>query len=199
VTPITRRRATTLAAAAATRRVAKERPATNATVADPAAALAPPAFRAPAPAPTELDQSRLAHLVGYAASRAAITLRRLFTQRFAPLELKVVEFSVLVLVAANPEVKQRQLGETLEISAPNLTVMLDRMVERGWIERVRGTRDRREMHIHLTVAGGDLVRRAERIAATMEGPALPMLSAAERALLIELLMKVVAGARANPR
>ena len=49
------------------------------------------------------------------------------------------------------------------------------------------------MHIHLTAAGRDLVQRAEKIAATMEAPALRMLSAAERALLIELLMKVAGG------
>lgn len=151
------------------------------------------------PATGALDQSRLTHLVGYAASRAAIALRRVFARHFAPLDLKVVEFSVLMLVAANAEVNQKQLGDTLDLSAPNLAVTLDRMVERGWVERVRGTRDRRAMHIHLTAAGRELVRRCEKIAATMEAPALQMLSAAERALLIELLMKVAAGTPARSR
>jgi DNA-binding MarR family transcriptional regulator len=140
----------------------------------------------------ELDQSRLTHLLGYASSRAAITMRKVFARHFDPLDLKVVEFSILMLVAANPEVNQKQLGQALDVSAPNMAVMLDRMVERGWVERVRGTRDRRSMHIHLTAAGRELVQRAEKIAATMEAPALRMLSAAERALLIELLMKVAA-------
>ena len=40
----------------------------------------------------ELDQSRLTHLLGYASSRAAITMRKVFAQHFDPLELKVVEF-----------------------------------------------------------------------------------------------------------
>ena len=137
-----------------------------------------------------LDQSRLTHLVGYAASRASIALRRVFARHFEPLDLKVVEFSILMLVAANAEVNQKQLGAVLDVSAPNLAVTLDRMVGRGWVERVRGTRDRRAMHIHLTAAGRDFVRRAGKIAATMEAPALRMLSVAERALLIELLMKV---------
>ena len=151
------------------------------------------------PATEALDQSRLTHLVGYAASRAAIALRRVFAHHFAPLDLKVVEFSILMLVASNPEVNQKQIGDTLDLSAPNLAVTLDRMVERGWVERVRGTRDRRAMHIHLTAAGRRLVRRAEKIAATMEALALQMLSAAERALLIELLMKVAAGTPARAR
>jgi DNA-binding MarR family transcriptional regulator len=140
-----------------------------------------------------LDQSRLTHLVGYASSRAAIAMRKVFARHFEPLELKVVEFSILMLVTANAEVNQKQIGMALDISAPNLAVTLDRMVERGWVERVRATRDRRSMHIHLTAGGRELVQRAEKIAATMEAPALRMLSAAERALLIELLMKVAGG------
>lgn len=140
-----------------------------------------------------LDQSRLTHLVGYAATRASITMKRVFALNFEPLELKVVEFSILMLVAANPQVNQKQLGEALDISAPNMAVTLDRLVERGWVERVRSTKDRRAMHIHLTPQGVALVARAEAIAATMEGPALRALSAAERALLIELLMKVATG------
>jgi DNA-binding MarR family transcriptional regulator len=147
----------------------------------------------PKPGADTLDQSRLTHLVGYAASRASITMRRVFAQNFEPLDLKVVEFSILVLVAANPHVNQKQLGEALDISAPNMAVTLDRLVERGWVERVRSTKDRRAMHIHLTASGLDLVARAEKIAATMEAPALRALSPAERALLIELLMKVATG------
>jgi DNA-binding MarR family transcriptional regulator len=152
-----------------------------------------PASESPKAGADALDQSRLTHLVGYAASRAAIAMRRVFARNFEALDLKVVEFSILMLVAANPQVNQKQLGEALDISAPNMAVTLDRLVERGWVERVRSTKDRRAMQIHLTAKGAELVERAEKIAATMENPALRALSAAERALLIELLMKVATG------
>jgi len=142
-----------------------------------------------------LDSSRIDYLVGYAASRASITLRKVFAQHMEPLGLKIVEFSILMLVVQNPQVNQKQLGQALDISAPNMAVTLDRMVECGWVERVRGTKDRRAQHIHLTRQGAQLVQRAEKIAATMEAPALAMLSAAERALLIELLHKVASGKR----
>jgi len=104
-----------------------------------------------------------------------------------------------MLVAQNPQVNQKQLGEALDISAPNMAVTLDRMVECGWVERVRSTKDRRAQHIHLTTQGAQLVQRAEKIAATMEAPALAMLSAAERALLIELLHKVASGRGGSKR
>ena len=132
----------------------------------------------PKAAADSLDQSRLTHLVGYAATRASITMKRVFARNFEPLDLKVVEFSILMLVAANPQVNQKQLGEALGIAAPNMAVTLDRLVERGWVGRVRSTKDRRAMNIHLTSSGSALVERTEKIAASMEAPALRALSAA---------------------
>jgi DNA-binding MarR family transcriptional regulator len=147
-------------------------------------------MKAAAAVAPELDQSRLTHLVGYAASRASVELKKSFAEHLGPLELKAVEFSILVLVASNEEVNQKRLGMALDVSAPNMAVTLDRMVERGWVERVRSSKDRRAMIVHLTKPGRELVQRAERIATTMEDQALQMLSRAERALLIELLLKV---------
>ncbi len=141
-----------------------------------------------------LDESGLAHLVGYAASRAALELKKVFTSRMDRFGLRIAEFSILMLVASNDDVNQKQLGQALDISPPNMAVTLDRMAERGWIERVRSTHDRRAQHIHLTAAGRALAVRARKIAATMEEPALAALSLAERALLIELLRKVAFGA-----
>src|SRR5258706_10888853 len=102
---------------------------------------------------SDLDSSRLSHLVGYAASRASITLRKVFAQHMESLGLKIVDFSILMLVAQNPQVNQKQLGQALDISAPNMAVTPDRMVDCGWVERVRGTKDRRAQHIHLTAQG----------------------------------------------
>jgi DNA-binding MarR family transcriptional regulator len=140
-----------------------------------------------------LDQSRLTHLVGYAASRASIELKKAFARHMAPMQLKAVEFSILTLVASNPGVNQKQIGQTLDISAPNMAITLDRLVERGWVKRVRSTRDRRAQQIHLTPKGRDLEKRAGEIALVMEAESLRVLSAAERALLIELLLKVAKG------
>ena len=70
-----------------------------------------------------------------------------------------------------------------------MAVTLDRIVERGWVERVRSTQDRRVRQIHLTALGDELVQCAEKIASTMEHATLRVLSPAERALL----MKVAGG------
>ncbi|HUP10124.1 MAG TPA: MarR family transcriptional regulator [Caldimonas sp.] len=145
-----------------------------------------------------LDATGLTHLVGYAASRAALEMRKIFVRHMQPLDLKIVDYCILVLVARNPQVNQKQLGQALDISAPNMAVTLDRLVERGWVQRVRSEHDRRAQHIHLTHAGRDLVERAEAISRTMEDAGLRMLSAAERAMLIELLLRVAGVAPSRP-
>ena len=142
------------------------------------------------PAPRGLDDSPLAHLVGYAASRAALEMRKVFLAHMDGFDLRIAEFTILMLVASNGDVNQKQLGQALDISPPNMAVTLDRMVERGWVERVRSTHDRRSQHIHLTAKGRVLAVRAYKISTTMEEPALAVLSQAERALLIELLRKI---------
>jgi DNA-binding MarR family transcriptional regulator len=148
-----------------------------------------PAARKTAPR-RELDDAALAHLVGYAASRAALELRKVFARHMEPFDLRIAEFTILMLAATNGDVNQKQLGDALDISPPNMAVTLDRMVERGWVERVRSTHDRRAQHVVLTAKGRALAERTRRISTTMEEPALAMLSAAERALLIELLRKI---------
>jgi len=175
------------------------RPPRRAGAPAPAAAPAEAASARAKPPPRELDDTSLQHLVGYAASRAAIELRKVFTAHMAPFDLRVAEFTILMLVASNGDVNQKQLGRALDISPPNMAVTLDRMVESGWVERVRSTHDRRAQHIHLTARGRALAEQARRISTTMEAHSLTALSPAERALLIELLRKIAArGAARKP-
>ncbi|HSI60224.1 MAG TPA: MarR family transcriptional regulator [Ideonella sp.] len=136
------------------------------------------------------------HLVGYAATRASVELKKTFKKHLGPLDLKAVEFSIMVLVDTNLEVNQKQLGLALDVSAPNLAVTLDRMVEQGWVRRERSERDRRAQLVQLTPEGRLLITRAREIAQTMEHEALRVLSPAEQAMLIELLQRV---ARGRPR
>jgi DNA-binding MarR family transcriptional regulator len=144
------------------------------------------------PAPAHgIDQACLAHLLGYQLSLADIPAKRVFFRHIGePLGLRPVEFTILILAAFNPSATQKQLAQALALSAPNTTILLDRLAERGLIERVRSTADRRAQHIHLTPAGRKLARAAHEVSRTMEQDLLRHLSDGERALLLELLHKV---------
>jgi DNA-binding MarR family transcriptional regulator len=144
-----------------------------------------------------LDHRRMQELLGYNLAQAAIPSHAIYEAAIGtPLGLRQVEFTVLVLVDSNAEVTQKSLSLALGIAAPNLTVILDRMVERGFVRRVRSETDRRAQLVQLTAKGAALTRKACAIARDMEEELLGHFSAAERAMLFELLQKVAVLRRA---
>jgi DNA-binding MarR family transcriptional regulator len=108
-----------------------------------------------------------------------------------------VEFSLLLILQANDRVTPKQLAQALALSAPNLTILLDRLQERGVIERVRSDSDRRSQHVLLTASGLLLARQCEGLCGTMEADLDDCLSPGEHLLLIELLQKVARHGRSR--
>ena len=144
-----------------------------------------------------LDQAGMQHLMGYRLTLAELASRRVFQRHVGtPFQLRPVEFTVLVLLLDNPNATPKQLAQTLGASPPNVTVLIDRLVERGLLQRQRSDTDGRAMNLRLTDKGLDLARRAQRVSQTMESSLLAPLSAAERAMLGELLQKLVRGSEA---
>ena len=138
-----------------------------------------------------LDESTIMHILGYRLAQASILMRSVFNQHVGePLNLRTVEFTVLMLLLANEDVTPSQISRTLAMSAPNLTQLLDRLVERGLVARERSSHDRRAQYIRLTRAGRTLAKKAHEISLGMEQETLRHLSDAERAMLLELLHRV---------
>jgi DNA-binding MarR family transcriptional regulator len=117
-------------------------------------------------------------------------MRKAFMTKLRALKLRPAEFSTLVLIASNSAVNQKQIGDALEISAPNLVVLMDQLCERGLLERVRSAKDRRAQHPRLTRSGHALIAKAEVLVGELEEEVLAPLTQGERAILIELLRKI---------
>ena len=151
-----------------------------------------PTVQEPAPAPSVdmVDTTLLRTLVGYNTRRAALSIIAVFMERMAVYDLKVVDFSVLSLVAHNPGITSRQLCATLNVLPPNLVGLIAALERRGLIERRPHPSDGRAMGVHLTPAGAELTQQAEQTAAQLEEDATARLTAAERKTLIRLLQKV---------
>ena len=157
--------------------------------------------RVPLPPPTEADDpgakpaplsfGPLAGIVGFHIARAAVTTYDAY-ERFIgkPFDLKKVEFSLLMIVMANEAIAPKRLARALAVTAPNLTMLLDRLQERGLISRERNPADGRSQHVVLTVRGRQLAQQAAGAAEPMERQLLGHLSRAEHAMLIELLDKL---------
>jgi len=140
-----------------------------------------------------LAETGLHGILGYQLAQARLATDEVFLQcagrRF---ELRPVEFTILALLGHNPGVSARQLARALAVTPPNLTTWLEQLERRGLIARVRSESDRRTQPVMLTAAGATLAREAAQEILVGEATTLDNLSAAERALLLELLHKVAA-------
>ncbi|MFI8615967.1 MarR family winged helix-turn-helix transcriptional regulator [Acidovorax sp. NPDC077693] len=155
-----------------------------------ATAIAATATPSAEPFTESVDTGFLRTLVGYNARRASLAVIEVFMERMAVYRLKVVDFSVLSLVAHNPGITSRQLCATLNVLPPNLVGLIAALERRGLIERRPHPSDGRAMGVHLTPAGAELTAQAEQTAAQLEVDATSRLTTAERTTLIRLLQKV---------
>ncbi len=143
----------------------------------------------------DLDLSSMQHLTGFLIAMADVPARRVFRQHVGkPYELRDVEFTLLVLLLANHGAAPKQLARSLNLPAPNVSVLLDRMVARGLVERRRSPIDGRALQVMLTDKGETLAQRVHQVSLPMEEQFLQGLSPAERAMLRELLIKLGRGA-----
>lgn len=142
------------------------------------------------PAVETVDVSFLKTLMGYNARRASLAIVEVFMRRMAPHQLRIVDFSVLSLVARNAGITSRQLCVTLGVQQPNLVAIVGALEKRKLVERQPHPTDRRATGLHLSASGALLVQQAERTAILLEEEATARLSVEERETLMRLLQKV---------
>jgi DNA-binding MarR family transcriptional regulator len=146
---------------------------------------------APPRADGTLEFGALRDVLGFHITLANITTVALFERHVGqPFNLRKAEFSLLMLLLANGATPAKRLARTLRLSAPNLTMLIDRMQAKHWLRRERNPADRRSQLIVLSPDGLALAKRAQAAAKSMESGLLRRLTRAERAMLIELLTKL---------
>ncbi len=142
----------------------------------------------------ELDFGALRGIAGFHLARATVTAMDAFERHIGePFQLHKVDFSALTLLDANPGASPKQLALALDIAAPKLTALLDRLQQRGLLERRPNPADGRSQCLVLTRRGQQLARDAAAASRPMEDEMRTRLSAAEHAMLIELLAKLARG------
>jgi len=73
---------------------------------------------------------------------------------FRPHGLTGAQYNVLNILAAKPEgISQRELGDLLVVDRSNVTGLLDRMGQAGWVRRTDDPSDRRAYRVVLTREG----------------------------------------------
>jgi DNA-binding MarR family transcriptional regulator len=146
-----------------------------------------PSAAASASAP--LEQSRLLQLIGYNCRRAYLNILPVYGERMARFRLRPAEYSVLVLIDSNPDLRPRRLGQVLNISPPNLATLLDKLQARGLIKRDTDPSDGRAQRLRLTPKGAKVLAEAEQTVVKFETEVASRLTEREAETLKRLLQK----------
>lgn len=137
-----------------------------------------------------LDLGFLPGLVGYQLRMAQIALFRDFAQGPGQHEVTPGLFGVLVIIEANPDLKQSDLARATQLDRSTVVTVIDNLERRGLVERRTARHDRRSNAIRLTPAGSALLRKLKRQVRQHEQRLLRNFSAAEREQFLALLQKV---------
>jgi DNA-binding MarR family transcriptional regulator len=133
----------------------------------------------------------LSDLLGYVLKRAQLKVFEDFLHCVAPLQLTPAQFSVLLLLDANPGRNQTEIANTLGILRPNFVSLLDSLESRDLCTRVRSANDRRSHILMLTEKGHAVLARAKKLVVSKHEARLnELLGPAGRETLLAMLTKI---------
>lgn len=138
----------------------------------------------------ELDFGMLHGLVGYHLRLAQVALFRDFNESLAEFDVTPGLFGALVVVDANPGLKQNELARAVQLDRSTVVAVVDKLEARKLVERRPSPSDRRSNALWLTPAGGALLKQMKRRVAAHEKRLVKHLSPAERDTLVGLLQKI---------
>lgn len=136
-----------------------------------------------------IDLAALNDHLGYSIRRLQIWIFQDFIRSLAEVDIRPAQYSVLVVIGANAGLSQADLAEALGIERARMVHLLDRLEQRGLIERQPSNTDRRSHALHLTKEGQRVLRRARALAASHEERLSGMLGETERVHLLDLMRK----------
>lgn len=136
------------------------------------------------------DRESAERNIGYLIHDAARLMRVNYDRRMRDLELTRSQWWVLNHVYFNEGIIQTELSAILEIERATLGRLLDRLEEKGWIERRPDPNDRRAKRVFLTREVDDLIQTMRERAAELREQALSGLSANDQEWLIDTLIKI---------
>ncbi len=122
--------------------------------------------RPEAPGSGDAPPSRIAHreLIGRIIAEFEIAVRHIRcagAERLARQGVSMTHLHILWHLEEHGALAMNRIAELVGVSMSNATGLIDRMEERGLVERVRLTDDRRVVHVRPTARGIDVLREIE--------------------------------------
>lgn len=117
--------------------------------------------------------------------------RARFDARARDLGLTRAQWRVIATIRLKEGLSQTDVASQLEVSNVTAGRIIDRLAERGWVERRAHPEDRRARCLYLAPAATPMLEQLSELGADEERIALHGLSDEERATLDRLLVKLI--------
>ena len=137
----------------------------------------------------------LAGMVGYRLRRAQLAVFDDIIRRFASIDLKPAQFSVLLVLDHTPGLSQSDVAHALGIQRANFVGLIDRLEARGLAVREPAPNDRRSHALFLTTRGRALLAIARDLQIEHEAWAIAALGRAGHGELLRLLERLIPAER----
>jgi len=92
--------------------------------------------------------------------RLMARMQAAISDRLRQIGISIPQCDVLTTLSEQEGVSQQQLAERLYVTKGNISGLLDRLEEAGFVERRAAASDRRQYSIHLTESGRAMAERA---------------------------------------
>ncbi len=128
--------------------------------------------------------------VTWALRRAELAVQALKEQRLRPLGLVASHYTLLMSVHSDPGLTGAELARRLNVTPQAVASLVARLESRGQLERREHSRHRHVQELHLTDAGREILRAADKVIADIELQIVGGLGREETAQLRALLDRV---------
>lgn len=105
-------------------------------------------------------------------------------------DLSMNDWHVIEAVGLNTSKSMSQIARELSITLGSLTIAMNGLYKKGYVERRRGVKDRRVVHISLTEKGVAAYKEHENFHRKMIDAAIQDLSPQETTVLVSSLSKL---------
>jgi DNA-binding MarR family transcriptional regulator len=136
------------------------------------------------------ELAELGHLhqhLGYFLRRLQIWVFQDFLEVLSPMKVRTAQYSVLLVIEANPGRSQAAIGQTLNIERARLARLLHELVRRNWVVRRASGSDARSHSLYLTPQGNKALTKIKALAGKHEARLARFVGPARHKQLIELL------------
>lgn len=138
------------------------------------------------------NPSALPDHIGYWLRKLSNAVSSAFAARLAVLGVSVPQWVVLRTLDDHESLPLKEIVSRVEVDQGSLSRMVDRLIARGWVQRVTDSADRRAVAISLTKDGRRLVPRLAAEADRNEEAFFSGISQTERAKFLHTIQDLLA-------